>query len=760
MRLTNRLVGQSIERVEDHRFLRGEGQYVGDLQPAGLLHAVLLRSSQPHGLIRSIDTAAARALPGVAAVITATDIGPDTISVPHIAVRLDPSPEMARFTQPVIASDRVRYVGEPVAMVIADSIAIAEDALELIELDIEALTPVPNWRTTEPHLFVAVGSNDVITLQALRGDADPVFATAPYTRREHFHIHRHSAIPMEPRGLLAEWRDNHLTLRGVAKTVFPNRRMLADMLALPEAAISLIEHDVGGGFGVRGEFYPEDFLVPFAARALGRPVRWLEDRREHMLATNHARDVDCTLEIACDRDGTILALRGEAHCDTGAYIRTAGTTGARNVAQVMSGPYRIPHIRLDVSVHVTNKTPVGTYRGPGRYEADFCRERLLDIVATDLDLDRVDLRRKNLLLSAEQPWPLATVQPLAIATATDSGDYAETLDRCLANFRWDERRTLSSQLIDGRHHGIAIGCYIEGGASGPREHARIELEPDGRFAVHLGASSIGQGTETAFSQIAADALEVPLSAISQVHHGATTHLPDGFGSYSSRSIVMCGSAVLDAAARLRTFMQEAAAARLHCPPDTLRFTDDGLTAPDGRSITFTSLGPDNLAADGVFASAKRTYSYGAHAAHVSVDPATGHISVLDYVAVEDVGRAINPMIVHGQAVGAIVQGLGGTLLEHLVYDDNAQLLSGSLADYLLPTASDFPSIHATVLQNHPSPNNPLGAKGAGEGGIIPVGAVIANAVADALRRYDIQPNSLPLSPTRLWSMLQPGTGTP
>jgi carbon-monoxide dehydrogenase large subunit len=740
MRLTNRLIGQSIERVEDVRFLRGAGEYVGDLQPDGLLHAVLLRSSVAHGSIRGIDSAAARRLPGVHAVITADDIG----DIPRITVRQEPSPEMARYIQQVIASDRVRYVGDPVAVVVADSIAIAEDALELINLDIEPLPVVAGCQVAEPLLFPATGSNRVITLEAVRGDADSVFANAPYTRRETFRIHRHSAIPMEPRGLLAEWTDGRLTLRGAAKTAFANRRMLAGMFEMPLTDITMVENDNGGGFGVRGEFYPEDFLIPFAARRLGRPVRWLEDRREHMLATNHARDVACTLELACDRDGTILAMRGTADCDT----------GARNVAQIMSGPYRIPSIRLEVSVHVTNKTPVGTYRGPGRYEADFCRERLLDLVAADLQLDRVAFRRKNLVSSAEQPWALATVQPLNIASSTDTGDYGETLSRCLETFGWQARSEVSGRLIDGRYHGIAVGCYIEGGASGPREHARLDLEEDGRFGVHLGASSIGQGTETAFTQIAADALDVPMSAISQVHHGATTHLADGFGSYSSRSVVMCGSAVLDAADKLRASMRAAAADRLGCAASALRFTDDSLVAPDGRRVSFAILGQEKLSADGVFASGTRTYSYGAHAAYVSVDPATGRISVLDYVAVEDVGLAINPMTVHGQCVGSIVQGLGGTLLEHLVYDGEGQLLTGSLADYLLPTASDFPTIRADVLQNHPSPNNPLGAKGCAEGGIIPVAGVIGNAVADALRSRNVALTELPLSPSRVWTLLQ------
>ncbi len=486
-RTTNRLVGSPIERIEDLRFLRGRGEYVGDLAVDGMLHAVVLRSSFAHGRIREIDASAARARPGVRAVITASDIG----AVPLIPQRLDVLPGFKRYEQPVIAHQKVRYVGEPLAVVVADSAALAEDALEAIAVDIEPLRAVADRTTARADevLLFDRESNVAGMLTALKGDADAAFDGAPYVR-------------------LAQWdaATGKLTVFGAAKVAFPNRRMLAQMMDLPEGSIRMVENDVGGGFGARGEFYPEDFLIPFAARLTGRPVKWIEDRRENLLACNHARDVEIELAIACERDGTFLALRGEAFCDIGAYVRTGGATPSRNVAQVLSGPYQVPNIHIDVSLVLTNKTPVGTYRGPGRYEADFFRERLIDMVADDLGLDRVELRRRNLIPESAMPYRLATVMPLNNETETDSGDYAATLDRCLAEFDWAGKAAQPGRLTDGRYLGSAVGCYIEGGASGPRENARLALAQDGRVAVYVGSSSIGQGIETVFAQIAADAL--------------------------------------------------------------------------------------------------------------------------------------------------------------------------------------------------------------------------------------------------------------
>jgi carbon-monoxide dehydrogenase large subunit len=558
---------------------------------------------------------------------------------------------------------------------------------------------------------------------------------------------------MEPRGLLATWDDaqQHLTLYGAAKVAFLNRRMLAKQMGLPESAIRMVENDVGGGFGARGEFYPEDYLIPFAARLTGRPVKWIEDRRENLLATNHARDAEGELEIACDRAGTILALRGHVLTDQGAYIRTNGPTAARNIAQVLTGPYRIPNVHIDVSLMMTNKTPSGTYRGPGRFEADFFRERLFDIAAGELGIDRVEFRRLNLIAESEMPYQLPTVEPLNIASETDSGDYRSTLDRCLEEIDWTARSSVQGKLLDGRYHGTAIGCYIEGGASGPKESARLVLEADGKVSVYVGSSSIGQGLETVCAQIAADALGLPLDGISGVFHGSTDHVSEGYGAYSSRSVVMGGNAILAAADKLRQSIRTAAAGRLNCNANEIEIDGGTARGPLGRPLPLASLA--GLSAEASFASNKRTYSYGAHAAHVAVDVKTGHVEVLDYVAVEDVGRIINPLTLHGQVMGSIVQGLGGAFLEHFVYDEEGQLLTGSFADYLLPTADNFPNIRAIALEEKPSPNNPLGAKGAGEGGIIPVGGVIANAVAAALLSFGAQPRELPLSPPRVWALV-------
>ncbi len=718
---------------------------------------MVLRSAVAHGRIRSIDTRAALARPGVHAVITAAEIG---AAIPTIPLRQESSPAFKPFEQPVIAHRKVRYVGEPVAVVLADSAAAAEDALEAIELEIEPLPAVVDSAaaaTNDVLLFEDAGSNLALTLTGVRGDADTAFKRAPYVRRERFSVQRHGAVPMEPRGLLAEWDAalGRLTVYGAAKVAFINRRMLAKQMDLPESAIRMVENDVGGGFGARGEFYPEDFLIPFAARLTGRPVKWIEDRREHLTATNHARDAQCELEIACDRDGTILALRGRATTDQGAYIRTNGPTAARNIAQVLSGPYRIPHVRIDVALMVTNKTPSGTYRGPGRFEADFFRERLLDIAAAELGIDRVEFRRRNLIAEAEMPYALATVAPLNIKTETDSGDYRMTLDRCLAEIDWSAKAAMQGKLVDGRYRGTAVGCYLEGGASGPKESARLVLEADGKVSVYVGSSSIGQGLETVCAQIAADALELPMHDIKGVFHGSTDHVLEGYGSYSSRSVVMGGNAIVAAAAKLRAAISAAAAAKLGCAADDVEI-DAGLAlGPGGRSLPLGSFA--GLSAEAAYASNKRTYSYGAHAAHVAVDPKTGHVELIDYVAVEDVGRIINPLTLHGQAVGAIVQGLGGAFLEHFVYDADGQLLTGSFADYLLPTAGDFPNIRAVALEEKPSPTNPLGAKGAGEGGIIPVGGVIANAVAAALGSLGVEPRELPLSPPRVWQLVQERT---
>ena len=752
MRTTNRLIGSAIKRTEDLRFVRGRGQYIDDVRREGQLYACILRSPVAHGRILTIDTARALSLPGVHSIITAADL---PRPFPTVNIRLQPMPSLVPFHQPVLAYEKVRYVGEPIAVVLASSPGRAEDAAAAIGLDIEALTPVTTRAEScadQALVHEGHGSNLAVKYTAFFGDADAVFRTAPYTRREKFRVHRHAAVPMEPRGLLAEWdaKAGRLTVNGAAKVAFFNRRMLAEKMGLPESAIDLIENDVGGGFGARGEFYPEDFLIPFAARHTGRPVKWTEDRRENLMATQHARDADCEIEIACARDGTILALRGNAWCDVGAYIRTNGLVAPRNVVQFMSGPYRIPNIHLESHVQFTNKTPSGTYRGPGRYETDFFRERMFDLVCADLKLDRVEFRRRNLVTKSEMPYHIAHITPFEADTEYDSGNYASALQRCLTEFDWKKKSEIDGRFIGGRHHGIAVGCFIEGGAAGPKENARMTIEPDGSITIHVGSSAIGQGLETVFAQIAADALEVTFDRV-RILHGSTTLLNEGYGSYHSRAVVMGGSAMLLAAEKLREQIRDAAAARFGCSVAEITLDDDKVTGPGGKSVKLGDFA--GLSAEGSFANHHHTYSYGAHAAHVAVDPNTGHIEILDYVATEDVGRIMNPATLRGQVLGALVQGLGGTFLERFAYDANGQPLSTTFADYLMPTAPDFPNIRVFLMEEEPSPINPLGAKGAGEGGIIPVGGVISNAVSSALKPLGVSVHDLPLSPSNVWQLI-------
>lgn len=763
MKAVNTYIGSPVERVEDLRFLRGKGQFIGDYARDGQWHAAFVRSAVAHGIIRKIDATAALSLPGVHAVVTAADIpGP----LPTIPFRR-PNAMLAPYAQPVIASHKVRYVGEPVAMILADSAALAEDALQLVAVEIDALPAVVDWQTAEQGstlLFEKTESNVAALFTASRGDADAAFAAADYVRRERFSVQRQTALPMETRGLLAEWdaASGRLCVSGAAKLPFFNRRALAAMMGLDEDAVDYVELDVGGGFGARGEFYPEDFLLAFAARRFGHPVKWIEDRREHFTAMAHAREMAGEIEIACRRDGTIKGLRGTMHVDMGAYVRPNGPTSVRNVAQFLSAPYRVPHIHIEARGVVSNKTPAGTYRGPGRYEGCFFCERLIDLAASDLGIDRLEMRRRNLLTASEMPYPFPALSPEDGfgRAACDSGDYRTTFDRCVSEFGWNQKRDVAGKLIAGRYHGVGIACFVEGGGSGPKENARIEAAADGSVAVYVGSSAIGQGLETVMAQIAADALEISIERI-RVLHGSTHYLREGFGSYGSRATVMGGSAIVLAADNLLKAFGHAAAARLSAGVADLTIADGIARTADGRSISLAEVACSApLVGEGSFISSKPTYTYGAAAAHVAVDPKTGHVELLEYVVVDDAGRVINPLTLHGQVIGATVQGLGSVFSEHLQYDENGQLLVGSLADYMIPVATDYPNLRAVSMPLYPSPNNPLGAKGAGEGGIIPVGGALSNAVASALGSLGVEPRDLPLTPPRLWEFINSASKRP
>jgi len=469
------------------------------------------------------------------------------------------------------------------------------------------------------------------------------------------------------------------------------------------------------------------------------------------MATNHSREVDCELEIACTLDGVMLGLRGHVFGDMGAYIRTNGGVVPAKAAQFLPGPYRIRDVAITVEALLTSKTPIGTVRAPGRFEANFFRERLIDLAARDLGLDPTEFRRKNLIREAELPFATGKLVPYEGETDLDTGDYHAAFERALAEIGWSDKRGLQGQRIDGRYHGLGITPFVESSGSG-KENARLVIERDGSIAVHVGSSVLGQGLETTLAQVAADALGLPIARL-RILHGSTTYVREGFGTFASRSMVVGGSAVLDGCNNLLAAVRAAAGERFGLPNEEIVIAD-GVVSAGGKRASLADFA--GLEAEGSFATTIRTYSYGAHACHVAVDPRSGHVEILDYVAIEDVGRAINPAVVHGQAIGALVQGLGGVFLDEVRYDDEAQILNASLADYLVPVASDFPNVRAITLELARSKTNPLGAKGAGEGGMVAVAATVANAVASALAPLGVEIRELPLNPARIWSLIAAG----
>ncbi len=748
-------MGAAVRRSEDYRFVTGRGRYVADVVSSEHCHAVVVRSAVAHARVARIDIAPALRMPGVLAVLTFADLGDLGTPIP---IRIAPLPGFDRYLQWPLAHDRVRYVGEPLALVVAEVRDAAEEAAERVVVDYEPLEAVVDPRAALADrvlIHEATGTNVASSYRVSRGDPNGAFASAPYTRRETFRCQRHSGVPLETRGLVATWdaTSGTLSVLGATKVPFFNRRALARMLRLDEARIELIEVDVGGSFGVRGEFYPEDLLIPLAAMKLGRPVKWIEGRRESFIATNHSRQIECELEIAARADGTILGLRGRLLADMGAYVRTNGGVVPAKAAQFLPGPYRIPHFACEVQAVLTNKTPTGTYRGPGRFEANFFRERLLDLMASDLGLDPAEIRLKNLITPAELPWDIGALVPYEASGEYDGGDYGGALRRALEASDYARLAKDNGRLVDGRLHGIGIGCFVESSGAGPAETARIVVRGPARVELYTGCASSGQGHETVMAQILVDALAIPFDWIS-VFHGSTNLVAEGWGTYHSRAVVVGGSAVVAAAAALKAQLVALAAKRTGLDASALACRGGDVYRRDGGDefavLTLaTAAAEAPLDAVGKFTTTALTYTYGAHVAHVAVDPETGATQVMKLVTVEDVGRAINPALVHGQALGSAVQGLGGTFMEELVYDEAGQLVSGTLADYALPTAADFPSIESITLEDAPSTSNPLGAKGAGEGGIVATGAAAANAVAAALAASGVVVRELPLSPKNL-----------
>jgi carbon-monoxide dehydrogenase large subunit len=764
------VIGAAVKRKEDFRLLTGRGKYAADVRLPDLLHAAVLRSPHPHARIAALRADAARSLPGVAAVITAADLG----AVGRIPVRLGQRAGAgpSACLQPPLATGMIRYVGEPVAFVVAESRYLAEDALELIEIDWELLPVVVDARRAgepgTPILHPAAGGNVIERLSARAGNAEAALAGADRRLRERFAVQRHTGVPMETRGLTAahDPGTGMLTVWGVAKVPHFNRRVLADMLGHPEHLIHFIELEVGGGFGVRGEFYPEDFVVPWTAMRLGRPVQWIEDRREHLIATNHSRQQYHDVEIGARRDGTIVALRDRFMVDLGAYIRTHGVVVPELTMALLPGPYRIANYECEALCVMTNKTPTGTYRGPGRYEGTFVRERLIDRLAEELELDPADVRRRNFIDPDEMPYEVGGAS-LGQKTVYDCGDYRSAFEQALAAADYkalrDEQRRARGE---GRYLGIGVGCVLEKAGLGPWEYARVEVDGSGRVVVYSGVAAVGQGIETTLAQVCADELNVSPESITVVH-GDSARVPFGIGGFASRGAAVALPAALEASRKVRDKIFRVASALLEAHADDL-VLEAGAVHVRGlpeRAVTLRQLaraavpGPPGmepgLYAAHFFEAPRMTYPYGTHVALVEVDPATGRIVVQKYVVTYDVGRAINPMIVDGQIVGGLAQGIGGAIFEELVYDEGGQPLTTTFMDYLVPTAMEMPEgTIVRILEETPTPLNPLGVKGVGEGGSSGAGASIANAVADALAPLGVTISELPLSPNRIAALLR------
>jgi carbon-monoxide dehydrogenase large subunit len=760
----NKWIGQSVERLEDPPLVRGRGRFAGDISFPHQLCLRVVRSNHAHGRIVAIDTSAARALPGVVAVWTSADIP----EVPPIDFREGRIPALEPYRQPVLAIDKVRYVGEPVAAVFADDPYIAEDAADLVSVEVEEL-PIVLSAADPPGDFAGGRNTEVSIIRQGHGDVDAVFRSAPMVVELELAIGRHSGVPLEARGAIGRYdaSRNLLELHGAAKVPHRVRELLSRMLGITPSSIHVHESHVGGGFGIRGELYPEDVLVCVASMRLGRPVKWIEDRREHLIAANHSRQQLHRIRAAVDREGTILAVDDLYFHDQGAYVRTHAARVVHMTAGILPGPYRIPAYRAVGHFRLTNKTPAATYRAPGRFETTFVRERLVDAIAVKLGIDPNEVRRRNAISKEEMPYH-RPLQALGEEIHHDTGDYVGLLDKLLAKLEWDK---LKAELACRRAAGEAVGAgfamFIEKSGLGPADGVRIEVDTSGTVELITGGASIGQGFETVMAQVCAEGIGVHYKKV-RVTHGQTDRIAFGIGAHASRATVMTASATHNGALKLRAKALDMASELLQLPPDALDIVDGKVIRkgqPSGPSIslgeiaghlepTSKTLGnrEPGLSVEGWFRTEHQVYPYGLHFAVVKVDRETGGVTIERYAIAYDIGRAINPALVNGQIVGGFAQGLGGALLEEFTYNERGDPLATTLADYLMPTAHETPAVDVLLREDYTSPLNPLGIKGAGESGITGVGAAIASAIDDAIGVPGAV-TQLPVTPQRLKQIL-------
>lgn len=760
----NKWIGQSVERLEDPPLVRGRGRFAADISFPHQLHMRIVRANHAHGRIAAIDTAAARALPGVVAVWSSADIA----DIPPVDFREGRIPALEPYRQPVLAADKVRYVGEPVAAIFAEDPYIAEDAADLVNLEVEEL-PILLDAEAEPGEFSAGRNTEVAVIQQGYGDVEAALRAAPMVVELELGIGRHSGVPLEARGAIGRYDASRdiLELHGAAKVPHRNRDLLARMLKLTPSSIHVHESHVGGGFGIRGELYPEDVLVCVAAMRLGRPVKWIEDRREHLIAANHSRQQLHRIRAAVDGEGRILAIDDRYFHDQGAYVRTHAARVVHMTAGILPGPYRVPAYRAIGHFRLTNKTPAATYRAPGRYETTFVRERLVDAIAARLGIDPNDVRRRNAIAPDEMPYH-RPLEALGEEIEFDSGDYVGLLDKLLVALDWDKLKAgLARRRAAGEAVGAGFAMFVEKSGLGPADGVRIEVDSSGAVELITGGASLGQGFETVMAQVCAEILGIDYRQV-RVTHGQTDRIAYGIGAHASRATVMTASATYNGAKKLRAKAIDMAAELMQAPVAGLDIVGGKVVRKDqplGPSISLgeiaTHLAPTSktlgerepgLSAEGWFRVEHQVYPYGLHFAVVKVDRETGGVHVESYAIAYDIGRAINPALVKGQIVGGFAQGLGGALLEEFTYNERGDPLATTFADYLMPTARETPKVDVILREDYTSPLNPLGIKGAGESGITGVGAAIASAVDEAIGIPGAV-TQLPVTPQRLKQIL-------
>ena len=792
--MATRWFGAPVQRTEDPRLLRGKGNYVDDIDLPDMLHAAVLRSPHARARIINIDGSAARELPGVHLVLTAADLGevlePSPLLVPHHALT---QPR----TQLPLALNEVYYVGEAVAFVVADSRYIAEDALDLIDVEYEPLPVVHSLEVASAKdallVHADVPGNIAAHFVQSVGDPDNMFAQAPHVIRETFTMERGAAMPMECRGILARWEahEGALTCWISTQGPIPIRNGLAAIFHLPEHKVRVIAPDVGGGFGPKIMlFYPEEILTPFAAIRLGRHVKWIEDRRENFISTNQERGQIHEVEYAFDEQGILLAIRDTFLHDTGAYT-PYGIIVPIITACTLPGPYRLKHYYSEFTVLYTNKVPVSPYRGAGRPHAVFVMERIMDRIAGELHMDRSEVRSRNFIQPDEFPWDVGFVYQDGGPTRYDSGNYQAGLDKLKTMLDYDNFPELQAEARQqGRYLGLGVGYYVEGTSIGPYEGASVRVESDGRVLVSTGVTSQGQAHATTFAQIAADQLGVqPRDVL--LTEGDSQAFYWGVGTFASRAATVAGSAVHLAAVKVREKAKQVAADLFEAAPEDIELADGKVFVKDAphRSLTLGQVaisanplryaygenarklmsmklagprpgpalpperGGPGLEAAEFYSPPHASFASGVHGAIIEVDPTTGMVSFVKYVAVHDCGRVINPMVVEGQVHGGVAQGIGGAFFERLVYNEDGQIINASFMDYLLPTAAEVPAIAVGHIET-PSPLSPLGMKGAGEAGVIPVPALFASAIDDALSPFGIRVREMPLHPCRLYELLR------